>query len=155
MGPVKDCRIADFLLRKKRFGQWAKQLTIIRENKLQVRQARQLSCPNDFEIIKAAFLLLSVYFPKDVFESIVTFFSSQCYKSPKDCTPQFDLPLNLCQVIYVPKDGRRKKHELRFSLPGAEALVLAVQNKEQAERWLKVAWPSFSLLPLIRHHTDR
>ncbi|XP_062392745.1 actin filament-associated protein 1-like 1b isoform X1 [Sardina pilchardus] len=96
VGPVKDCHIADFLLRKKRFGQWAKQLTVIRENRL------------------------------------------QCYKSPKDCTPQFDLPLNLCQVIYVPKDGRRKKHELRFSLPGAEALVLAVQNKEQAERWLKV-----------------
>ncbi|KAL2094870.1 hypothetical protein ACEWY4_009589 [Coilia grayii] len=96
VGPVKDCRIADFLLRKKRFGQWAKQLTVIRENKL------------------------------------------QCYKSPKDRMPQFDLPLNLCQVIYVPKDGRRKKHELRFSLPGAEALILAVQNKEQAERWLKV-----------------
>uniref|UniRef100_A0AAY4ASC5 Actin filament-associated protein 1-like 1 n=1 Tax=Denticeps clupeoides TaxID=299321 RepID=A0AAY4ASC5_9TELE len=96
LGPVKDCRIADFLLRKKRFGQWAKQLTVISENRL------------------------------------------QCYKNPKDHMPQFDLPLNLCQVIYVPKDGRRKKHELRFSLPGAEALVLAVQNKEQAERWLKV-----------------
>ncbi|XP_063059851.1 actin filament-associated protein 1-like 1b isoform X2 [Engraulis encrasicolus] len=96
VGPVKDCRIADFLLRKKRFGQWTKQLTVIRENKL------------------------------------------QCYKSPKDRLPQFDLPLNICQVIYVPKDGRRKKHELRVSLPGAEALVLAVQNKEQAERWLKV-----------------
>ncbi|XP_031427528.1 actin filament-associated protein 1-like 1b isoform X2 [Clupea harengus] len=96
VGPVKDCHIADFLLRKKRFGQWTKQLSVIRDNRL------------------------------------------QCFKSPKDCTPQFDLPLNLCQVIYVPKDGRRKKHELRFSLPGAEALILAVQNKEQAERWLKV-----------------
>lgn len=51
-----------------------------------------------------------------------------------------EVPLATCNVIYVPKDGRRKKHELRFSLPGAEALVLAVQSKEQAEEWLKVAW---------------
>lgn len=49
-----------------------------------------------------------------------------------------EVPLTTCNVIYVPKDGRRKKHELRFSLPGAEALVLAVQSKEQAEEWLKV-----------------
>lgn len=63
-------------------------------------------------------------------------------------------------MVYVPKDGRRKKHELRFSLPGAEALVLAVQSKEQAEEWLKVPplltkllflgpWPTFLLLLLI------
>lgn len=51
-----------------------------------------------------------------------------------------EVPLGTCNVIYVPKDGRRKKHELRFSLPGAEALVLAVQSKEQAEEWLKVPW---------------
>lgn len=49
-----------------------------------------------------------------------------------------EVPLGTCNVIYVPKDGRRKKHELRFSLLGAEALVLAVQSKEQAEEWLKV-----------------
>uniref|UniRef100_A0A9J7ZJY0 Actin filament-associated protein 1-like 1 n=2 Tax=Cyprinus carpio TaxID=7962 RepID=A0A9J7ZJY0_CYPCA len=94
-GQMKDCRKCAFLLRKKRFGQWAKQLTIIRENRL------------------------------------------QCFKNPKDRSPHVDLPLNLCNVIYVPKDGRRKKHELRFSMPGGEALVLAVQSKEQAESWLK------------------
>ncbi|CAM9469946.1 unnamed protein product [Bubo scandiacus] len=96
MNLVKDCRICAFLLRKKRFGQWAKQLTIIRDNKL------------------------------------------LCYKSSKDRQPHMEVPLGPCNVIYVPKDGRRKKHELRFSLPGAEALVLAVQSKEQAEEWLKV-----------------
>lgn len=95
VGPMKDCRKCAFLLRKKRFGQWAKQLTIIRENRL------------------------------------------QCFKNPKDRTPHTDLPLNLCSVIYVCKDGRRKKHELKFSLPGGESLVLAVQSKEQAESWLK------------------
>uniref|UniRef100_A0A671MPH6 Actin filament-associated protein 1-like 1 n=1 Tax=Sinocyclocheilus anshuiensis TaxID=1608454 RepID=A0A671MPH6_9TELE len=95
-GQMKDCRKCAFLLRKKRFGQWAKQLTIIHENRL------------------------------------------QCFKNPKDRSPHVDLPLNLCNVIYVPKDGRRKKHELRFSMPGGEALVLAVQSKEQAESWLKV-----------------
>ncbi|NXA46292.1 AF1L1 protein, partial [Nothocercus julius] len=96
MNLVKDCRICAFLLRKKRFGQWAKQLTIVRDNKL------------------------------------------LCYKSSKDRQPHLEVPLGTCNVIYVPKDGRRKKHELRFSLPGAEALVLAVQSKEQAEEWLKV-----------------
>uniref|UniRef100_A0A8D2N8T7 Actin filament-associated protein 1-like 1 n=1 Tax=Zonotrichia albicollis TaxID=44394 RepID=A0A8D2N8T7_ZONAL len=96
MNLVKDCRICAFLLRKKRFGQWAKQLTIIRDGKL------------------------------------------LCYKSSKDRQPHVEVPLPTCNVIYVPKDGRRKKHELRFSLPGAEALVLAVQSKEQAEEWLKV-----------------
>ncbi|XP_050984153.1 actin filament-associated protein 1-like 1 isoform X3 [Labeo rohita] len=96
MAPVRDCHICAFLLRKKRFGQWAKQLTVIRENRL------------------------------------------QCYKSSKDQSPYTDIPLSLCTVIYVPKDGRRKKHELRFTLPGGEALVLAVQSKEQAEKWLQV-----------------
>ncbi|KAK2838813.1 hypothetical protein Q7C36_013627 [Tachysurus vachellii] len=103
MAPVRDCRICAFLLKKKRFGQWAKQLTVIRENRL------------------------------------------QCYKSSKDQSPYMDLPLNLCNVIYVPKDGRKKKHELRFSLPGGEALVLAVQSKEQAEKWLRVVHEVSSL----------
>ncbi|XP_038651435.1 actin filament-associated protein 1-like 1 isoform X4 [Scyliorhinus canicula] len=96
MDLVKDCRICAFLLRKKRFGQWAKQLCVIKENRL------------------------------------------LCYKSSKDHQPHVELPLNACNVIYVPKDGRRKKHELRFSQPGTEALVLAVQSKEQAEEWLKI-----------------
>lgn len=62
----------------------------------------------------------------------------QCFKSIKESTPHTELPLNLCNVIYVPKEGKKKRHELRFSLPGGEALVLAVQSKEQAQRWLKV-----------------
>nr|XP_057943060.1 actin filament-associated protein 1-like 1 isoform X2 [Doryrhamphus excisus] len=95
-GPVRDCRICAFLSRKKRFGQWAKQLVVVRDNKL------------------------------------------QCYKSIKESTPHTELPLNLCKVIYVNKEGRKKRHELRFSLPGGEVLVLAVQSKEQAQRWLKV-----------------
>lgn len=33
---VRDCRICAFLLRKKRFGQWAKQLTVIKEDQLLV-----------------------------------------------------------------------------------------------------------------------
>lgn len=94
--PVRDCRICAFLMRKKRFGQWTKQLVVVRDNKL------------------------------------------QCFKSIKETIPNTELPLSLCNVIYVPKEGRKKRHELRFSLPGGEALVLAVQSKEQAQRWLKV-----------------
>lgn len=76
-------------------------------------------------------------------------YSPQCFKNPKDRTPYVDLPLNLCNVIYVPKDGRRKKHELRFSMPGGEAVVLAVQSKEQAENWLKVLNQFASIIFLL------
>ncbi|XP_056239311.1 actin filament-associated protein 1-like 1 isoform X3 [Seriola aureovittata] len=96
MPPARDCRICAFLLRKKRFGQWAKQLTVIRENRL------------------------------------------QCYKSSKDTCPYVDLLLPQCAVVYTPKDSKRKHHELRFTLPNGDALVLAVQSKEQAHRWLRV-----------------
>ncbi|XP_061541470.1 actin filament-associated protein 1-like 1 isoform X1 [Phycodurus eques] len=96
MPPTKDCRICAFLLRKKRFGQWAKQLTVIRENRL------------------------------------------QCYKSSKDTCPYVDLLLPQCTVVYAPKDSKRKHHELRFTLPNGDALVLGVQSKEQADGWLRV-----------------
>lgn len=69
---------------------------------------------------------------------VLKYFFFQCYKSIKDSSPHTELPLNLCNVIYVPKEGRKKRHKLRFSLPGGEALVLAVQSKEQAHRWLQV-----------------
>uniref|UniRef100_A0ABI7XM04 Actin filament-associated protein 1-like 1 n=1 Tax=Felis catus TaxID=9685 RepID=A0ABI7XM04_FELCA len=93
---VRDCRICAFLLRKKRFGQWAKQLTVIKEDQL------------------------------------------LCYKSSKDRQPHLRLALDICSVIYVPKDSRHKRHELRFSQGATEVLVLALQSREQAEEWLKV-----------------
>ncbi|XP_034037119.1 actin filament-associated protein 1-like 1 isoform X2 [Thalassophryne amazonica] len=96
MPPVRDCHICAFLLRKKRFGQWAKQLTVIRENRL------------------------------------------QCYKSSKDTCPYVDWLLPQCTVVYSPKDSKRKHHELRFTLPNGDALVLAVQSQEQAHRWMRV-----------------
>ncbi|XP_069059400.1 actin filament-associated protein 1 isoform X1 [Pleurodeles waltl] len=61
-----------------------------------------------------------------------------CYKSSKDNQPQMELPLNDCSVTYIPKDSKKKKHELRITYQGTEALVLAVQSKEQADQWLKV-----------------
>ncbi|XP_078534648.1 actin filament-associated protein 1 isoform X3 [Lissotriton helveticus] len=61
-----------------------------------------------------------------------------CYKSSKDNQPQMELPLNECSVTYIPKDSKKKKHELRITYQGTEALVLAVQSKEQADQWLKV-----------------
>ncbi|XP_037636870.1 actin filament-associated protein 1-like 1 isoform X2 [Sebastes umbrosus] len=120
MPPARDCRICAFLLRKKRFGQWAKQLTVIRENRL------------------------------------------QCYKSSKDTCPYVDLLLPQCTVVYAPKDSKRKHHELRFTLPNGDALVLAVQSKEQAHRWLRVvrevsgqsAGPEESASPVIPRKTE-
>ncbi|XP_031713489.1 actin filament-associated protein 1-like 1 isoform X4 [Anarrhichthys ocellatus] len=120
MPPARDCRICAFLLRKKRFGQWAKQLTVIREKRL------------------------------------------QCYKSSKDTNPYVDLLLPQCTVVYAPKDSKRKHHELRFTLPNGDALVLAVQSKEQAHRWLRVvrevsgqsAGPEESASPIIPRKTE-
>ncbi|XP_030629594.1 actin filament-associated protein 1 [Chanos chanos] len=61
-----------------------------------------------------------------------------CYKSSKDQTPQMELLLSGCSISHIPKDGKKKKHELKIVHQGADALVLAVQSKEQAEEWLKV-----------------
>ncbi|XP_036407441.1 actin filament-associated protein 1 isoform X1 [Megalops cyprinoides] len=61
-----------------------------------------------------------------------------CYKTSKDQTPQMELVLSGCSITHVPKDGKKKKHELKIVHQGADALVLAVQSKEQAEEWLKV-----------------
>uniref|UniRef100_A0A4W6DHI5 Actin filament-associated protein 1 n=1 Tax=Lates calcarifer TaxID=8187 RepID=A0A4W6DHI5_LATCA len=62
-----------------------------------------------------------------------------CYKSSKDHTPQMELTLSGCSITHIPKDGKKKKHELKIVHQGADALVLAVQSKEQAEEWLKRA----------------
>ncbi|KAI5945823.1 Actin filament-associated protein 1 [Manis javanica] len=61
-----------------------------------------------------------------------------CYKSSKDQQPQMELPLQGCGIAYIPKDGKKKKHELKITQQGTDPLVLAVQSKEQAEQWLKV-----------------
>ncbi|XP_072262596.1 actin filament-associated protein 1 isoform X5 [Pyxicephalus adspersus] len=61
-----------------------------------------------------------------------------CYKSSKDQQPQMELVLNGCLVSYVPKDSKKKKHELKITHQGTDALVLAVQSEEQAEQWLRV-----------------
>ncbi|XP_042257504.1 actin filament-associated protein 1 isoform X1 [Thunnus maccoyii] len=61
-----------------------------------------------------------------------------CYKTSKDHTPQMELTLSGCSITHIPKDGKKKKHELKIVHQGADALVLAVQSKEQAEEWLKV-----------------
>lgn len=49
-----------------------------------------------------------------------------------------ELALPGCSVTYVPKDSKKKKHELKITQQGADPLVLAVQSREQAEQWLKV-----------------
>lgn len=49
-----------------------------------------------------------------------------------------ELPLQGCSITYIPKDSKKKKHELKITQQGTDPLVLAVQSKEQAEQWLKV-----------------
>uniref|UniRef100_A0A665U2D4 Actin filament-associated protein 1 n=1 Tax=Echeneis naucrates TaxID=173247 RepID=A0A665U2D4_ECHNA len=66
-----------------------------------------------------------------------------CYKSSKDHTPQMELTLSGCSITHIPKDGKKKKHELKIAHQGADALVLAVQSKEQAEEWLKYSFKEF------------
>lgn len=130
MPPARDCRICAFLLRKKRFGQWAKQLTVIRDNRLQVR-----CCTFSSSLKDVLYLCIFPFFPPHTYHIL---FFVQCYKSSKDMSPYVDLLLPQCTVVYVPKDTKRKHHELRFTLPNGDALVLAVQSKEQAHTWLTV-----------------
>ncbi len=119
--------ICAFLLRKKRFGQWAKQLTVIRENRLQV------SCQQSLGIKWALIFLGTTMIHGHLW---ILFYSA--IKALKTSHPTRIYPLSLCTVIYMPKMAGGEKHELRFSLPGGEALVLAMQSKEQAEKWLQV-----------------
>ncbi|XP_058402648.1 actin filament-associated protein 1 isoform X3 [Diceros bicornis minor] len=67
-----------------------------------------------------------------------------CYKSSKDQQPQMELPLQGCNITYIPKDSKKKKHELKITQQGTDPLVLAVQSKEQAEQWLKVVREVYS-----------
>ncbi|KAB0406981.1 hypothetical protein E2I00_004887 [Balaenoptera physalus] len=67
-----------------------------------------------------------------------------CYKSSKDQQPQMELPLQGCNITYIPKDSKKKKHELKITQQGTDPLVLAVQSKEQAEQWLKVVREIYS-----------
>lgn len=62
-----------------------------------------------------------------------------------------ELNLSVCSITHIPKDGKKKKHELKIVHQGADALVLAVQSKEQAEEWLKVHQEISKLLLLPSH----
>ncbi|CAL8308966.1 unnamed protein product, partial [Boreogadus saida] len=93
---VRDARICAFLWRKKWLGQWAKQLCVIKDCRL------------------------------------------QCYKSSKEQTPLLDVSLLGCSVVYKEKQVKRKEHSLKIVPLGGEAIVLALQSKEQTEQWLKV-----------------
>lgn len=79
MPPARDCRICAFLLRKKRFGQWAKQLTVIRDNRLQVR-----CCTFSSSLKDVLYLCIFPFFPL-----ARTTFCSLCsvIRVPKTCPP--------------------------------------------------------------------
>lgn len=50
--PVRDCRICAFLLRKKRFGQWTKQLVVVRDHKLQVEPSERSGFCTDVDALR-------------------------------------------------------------------------------------------------------
>lgn len=131
MDLVKDSRICAFLLRKKRFGQWTKLLCVIKDNKLLVGDQMRT-----YPFIHSEIPIRPSHHVRPF--SCLFHSPSKCYKSSKDHTPQMELTLSGCSITHIPKDGKKKKHELRIVHQGADALVLAVQSKEQAEEWLKV-----------------
>lgn len=61
-----------------------------------------------------------------------------CYKSSKEQTPQLDVNLLGCSVVHKEKHLKRKEHKLKITPVGGEAIVLALQSKEQTELWLRV-----------------
>lgn len=65
----------------------------------------------------------------------------QCYKSSKEQTPLLDVSLLGCSVVYKEKQLKRKEHKLKIAPVGGEAIVLALQSKEQTEQWLRVILP--------------
>lgn len=64
--------------------------------------------------------------------------TTQCYKSSKEQTPQLDVNLLGCSVVHKEKHLKRKEHKLKILPVGGEAIVLALQSKEQTELWLRV-----------------
>ena len=62
------------------------------------------------------------------FHLSLSFSLSKCYKTSKDHNPQMELTLSGCSITHIPKDGKKKKHELKIVHQGADALVLAVQS---------------------------
>lgn len=61
--PARDCRICAFLLRKKRFGQWAKQFTVIRENRLQASMQSGAAPQTTFGIPIFNLWMLIIFLP--------------------------------------------------------------------------------------------
>lgn len=68
---------------------------------------------------------------------------SQCYKSSKEQTPLLDVSLLGCVVVHKEKQMKRKEHKLKIIPVGGEAIVLALQSREQTEQWLRV---------ILQHH---
>lgn len=66
-----------------------------------------------------------------------------------------ELTLSGCSITHIPKDGKKKKHELKIVHQGADALVLAVQSKEQAEEWLKVKPLNLNLHLALKLDSDQ
>ncbi|XP_032808177.2 actin filament-associated protein 1-like [Petromyzon marinus] len=97
LGLAQGSRMCAFMLRKKRFGQWAKQLCVLRGDRL------------------------------------------LCYKNSRQKSPQLELALGGCAVVYAVKSGRRKtRHEIRISRADSDPLVLAAASREHAEHWRQV-----------------
>lgn len=72
---------------------------------------------------------------------------SQCYKSSKEQTPLLDVSLLGCIVVHKEKQLKRKEHKLKIIPVGVEAIVLALQSKEQTEQWLRVILQTHWLRP--------
>ncbi|KAG8508669.1 Actin filament-associated protein 1 [Galemys pyrenaicus] len=133
MDLVRDAKICAFLLRKKRFGQWTKLLCVVKDTKMLVSGPAPAGKPRR--------------------QAVRT--GHGCYKSSKDQQPQMELPLQGSSVTYTPRDGKKKRHELKITQQGTDPLVLAVQSKEQAEQWLKVRAPHAQSSPGARFTAAR
>lgn len=124
---MKDARLCAFLWRKKWLGQWAKQLCVIKDHRLLVRYAGMVFGVLALDVNHRLGFLIS--------HALCTL---QCYKSSKEQTPQLDVNLLGCSVVHKEKHLKRKEHKLKILPVGGEAIVLALQSKEQTELWLRV-----------------
>ncbi|XP_042070315.1 actin filament-associated protein 1-like 2 isoform X2 [Haplochromis burtoni] len=145
--PTPESRLCGYLWRRKWLGQWSKELFIIRNDVLLVRnetnaRAHTAAVPLMATMCRSIFEAPQLFVRSGVFDLFVPvcllLCLRQCYKCARDLLPQLELNLRGCQLVYKSKSSRKIQHQLKLVLLGSETLVLGYSTFQQADEWKKV-----------------
>lgn len=146
--PTPESRLCGYLWRRKWLGQWSKELFIIRNDVLLVRnetnaRAHTAAVPLMATRCRSIFEAPQLFVRSGVFDLFVPvcllLCLRQCYKCARDLLPQLELNLRGCQLVYKSKSSRKIQHQLKLVLLGSETLVLGYSTFQQADEWKKVS----------------